>query len=128
MMEGAAPAAIARGDGVFGALVQMPDESGRAYDLRAFITAARQAGVLVAVASDLLSLTLLAPPGGIGADIVRGTAQRCGVPLGYGGPHAAFFATRHAHVRQTPGRIVGVSVDAHRPAGHRMALQTRAAH
>jgi glycine dehydrogenase len=112
----------------FGALVQSPDESGRLLDLRDFIAAAKRAGVLVAVGSDLLSLTLLTPPGELGADVVFGNSQRFGVPLGYGGPHAAFFATEEAHVRQAPGRIIGVSVDVHGNPAYRMALQTREQH
>jgi glycine dehydrogenase len=116
------------GERVFGALVQTPDESGRVHDLRGFIGAAREAGVAVAVGTDLLSLVLLTPPGEIGADIAFGNSQRFGVPLGYGGPHAAFFATRAQHVRQVPGRIVGVSIDAHGRQAYRMALQTREQH
>ncbi len=112
----------------FGALVQSPDEAGAVLDLAPFIAAAREAGVLVAVATDLLSLTLLTPPGELGADVVVGNSQRFGVPLGYGGPHAAFFATTEAHVRQAPGRIIGVSVDAHGHTAYRMALQTREQH
>ena len=96
------------GDRVFGALVQTPDESGLVHDWRAFVADARRAGVLVAVATDLLSLTLLAPPGEMGADVVVGSSQRFGVPLGYGGPHAAFFATREKHVRQAPGRALKI--------------------
>jgi glycine dehydrogenase len=115
-------------DRVFGALVQTPDEAGRVHDLKAFIAAAKRAGVAVAVATDLLSLTLLTPPGEMGADVAFGSSQRFGVPLGYGGPHAAFFATREEHIRQVPGRIVGVSVDAHGHAAYRMALQTREQH
>ena len=113
---------------MFGALVQTPDEQGRVHDLRNFIERAKQAGVLVAVASDLLSLTLLTPPGELGADVVLGNSQRFGVPMGYGGPHAAFFATLEAHVRQAPGRIIGVSVDAHGRRAYRMSLQTREQH
>jgi glycine dehydrogenase len=112
----------------FGALVQSPDEGGAVVDLAPFVAAARDAGVRVAVATDLLSLTLLTPPGEIGADVVVGNSQRFGVPLGYGGPHAAFFATTGDHVRQAPGRIIGVSVDAHGHAAYRMALQTREQH
>ncbi len=112
----------------FGALVQSPDEAGLVLDLGPFIAAARDAGVLVAVGSDLLSLALLRPPGELGADVVFGNSQRFGVPLGYGGPHAAFFATTEAHVRQAPGRIIGVSVDAHGHTAYRMALQTREQH
>jgi len=113
---------------VFGALVQYPDEAGRIDDLRPFIDRAHQAGVLVAVATDLLALTVLTPPGEMGADIVLGNSQRFGVPLGYGGPHAAFFATRQDYVRHIPGRIIGVSIDANGQKAYRMALQTREQH
>jgi glycine dehydrogenase len=113
---------------MFGALVQTPDEAGLVCDLSAFIKRAHDAGVLVAVATDLLALTLLTPPGEAGADVVVGSAQRFGVPMGYGGPHAAFFATRTGYVRQMPGRLVGVSVDAHGTRAYRMALQTREQH
>ncbi len=116
------------GDRVFGALVQSPDSAGRVHDLRAFIAHAKKAGVLVAVGTDLLSLTLLTPPGEMGADVVYGNSQRFGVPLGYGGPHAAFFATLERDVRQAPGRIIGVSIDAHGNTAYRMALQTREQH
>jgi glycine dehydrogenase len=108
--------------------VQSPDEAGRVHDLRPFIARAKQAGVLVAVGTDLLSLALLTPPGEMGADVVYGNSQRFGVPLGYGGPHAAFFATLEKHVRQAPGRIIGVSIDAHGNTAYRMALQTREQH
>ena len=114
--------------GTFGALVQTPDESGLVHDLRAFIDQAHSAGALVAVGTDLLSLTLLTPPGEMGADVVFGNSQRFGVPLGYGGPHAAFFATREKFVRQVPGRVIGVSVDVHGNTAYRMALQTREQH
>jgi len=113
---------------IFGALVQTPDEGGKVHDLRGFLAAAKAAGVLVAVGSDLLSLTLLTPPGELGADVVYGNSQRFGVPMGYGGPHAAFFATLERHVRQAPGRIIGVSVDAQGNTAYRMALQTREQH
>jgi glycine dehydrogenase len=116
------------GDRVFGALVQSPDEAGVVRDLRGFIERANRRGVLVGVATDLLSLTLLAPPGEMGADVVLGNSQRFGVPMGYGGPHAAFFATKEKHVRQSPGRIIGVSVDAHGHTAYRMSLQTREQH
>jgi glycine cleavage system P protein (glycine dehydrogenase) len=116
------------GDRVFGALVQTPDEAGRVHNLRAFNARAKEAGVLVAVGTDLLSLALLTPPGEMGADVVYGNSQRFGVPLGYGGPHAAFFATLEKHVRQAPGRIIGVSIDAHGNTAYRMALQTREQH
>src|SRR5437899_381853 len=116
------------GDRVFGALVQTPDETGRVRDVRAFIARAKKAGVAVAVGTDLLSLVLLTPPGELGADVVYGNSQRFGVPLGYGGPHAAFFATLEKHVRQAPGRIIGVSVDAQGNTAYRMALQPREQH
>jgi glycine dehydrogenase len=112
----------------FGALVQSPDEAGMVHDLREFIASAKKAGVMVAVATDLLSLVLLTPPGEMGADVVLGNSQRFGVPMGYGGPHAAFFATLEKHVRQVPGRIIGVSVDVHGNPAYRMALQTREQH
>jgi glycine dehydrogenase len=116
------------GDRVFGALVQSPDDAGCVHDLRDFIARAKRAGIAVAVGTDLLSLVLLTPPGELGADVVYGNSQRFGVPLGYGGPHAAFFATLETHVRQAPGRIIGVSVDAHGNTAYRMALQTREQH
>jgi glycine dehydrogenase len=115
-------------DQTYGALVQTPDEAGRAIDLTGFIKAAQAANVLVAVATDLLSLVLLTPPGELGADVVFGNSQRFGVPMGYGGPHAAFFATSEKHIRQAPGRIIGVSVDVHGNQAYRMALQTREQH
>jgi glycine dehydrogenase len=115
-------------DRIFGALVQTPDEAGRVRDLRDFIARARRSNVAVAVGTDLLGLTLLTPPGEMGADVVYGNSQRFGVPLGYGGPHAAFFATLERHVRQAPGRIIGVSIDAHGNTAYRMALQTREQH
>src|SRR5439155_120205 len=118
----------ALGSGTFGALVQTPDEAGSVHDLREFIAEAKRHGILVAVASDLLSLTLLTPPGELGADVVLGNSQRFGVPLGYGGPHAALFSTLEAHVRQAPGRMIGVSIDAAGNTAYRMALQTREQH
>ena len=113
---------------VFGVLLQYPDEYGAVSDLEAFISNAHRAGVLVAVETDLLALALLKPPGEMGADVVFGNSQRFGVPLGYGGPHAAFFSTRQAYVRQAPGRIIGVSVDVHGRKAYRMALATREQH
>jgi len=122
------PAQMSLDDRTFGVLVQYPDEQGAIEDLRPLTTAAHDAGALVAVGSDLLALAILTPPGEMGADVVYGNSQRFGVPLGYGGPHAAFFATRTAHVRQMPGRIIGVSIDAHGHRAYRMALATREQH
>jgi glycine dehydrogenase len=116
------------GEEVFGAYVQSPDDHGEVLDLRGFIARAHAAGVLVAVGTDLLSLALFTPPGEMGADVVIGSAQRFGVPMGYGGPHAAFLATREQFVRQLPGRLIGVSVDARGRRAYRMALQTREQH
>ncbi|HET9706208.1 MAG TPA: aminomethyl-transferring glycine dehydrogenase [Vicinamibacterales bacterium] len=113
---------------VFGALVQYPDEAGRLDDLKPFIDKAHAANVKVAVATDLLALTLATPPGDVGADAVFGNSQRFGVPLGFGGPHAAFFATSQEFVRHIPGRVIGVSVDSHGHRAYRMALQTREQH
>ena len=113
---------------VFGVMLPYPDESGLVDDLAPMIRMAHDAGALVAVSTDLLALALLTPPGEMGADVVFGNSQRFGVPLGYGGPHAAFFATRQAYVRQTPGRIIGVSVDVHGRKAYRMALATREQH
>jgi glycine cleavage system P protein (glycine dehydrogenase) len=115
-------------DRAFGLLLQYPDDHGEVTDLRPLVEKAHAAGLLVAVASDLMALTLLAPPGEMGADAVVGNSQRFGVPLGYGGPHAAFFATRESFVRQAPGRIIGISVDARGRQAYRMALQTREQH
>ncbi len=113
---------------VFGVLLQTPDVNGLVRDFAPLIERAHAAGTLVAVATDLLACTLITPPGEVGADVVVGSAQRFGVPLGYGGPHAAFFATRDEFVRQAPGRIIGVSVDAQGNPAYRMALQTREQH
>ncbi|MDA1307477.1 MAG: aminomethyl-transferring glycine dehydrogenase, partial [Acidobacteria bacterium] len=115
-------------DDVFGVYVQSPDDHGEVHDLTALIERAHAAGALVAVGTDLLALAVYAPPGEAGADVVIGSAQRFGVPLGYGGPHAAFFATRDSFVRQAPGRIIGVSVDSKGRRAYRMALQTREQH
>ncbi len=112
----------------FGMLLQYPDDHGEVVDLRSTIDKAHASGALVAVASDLMALTLLTPPGEMGADAVVGNSQRFGVPLGYGGPHAGFFATRESFVRQAPGRIIGMSVDARGHQAYRMALQTREQH
>ncbi len=113
---------------VFGVLLQYPASNGTIYDYRAFVEQAHAAGALVTVAADPLSLTLLTPPGEFGADIAVGSTQRFGVPLGYGGPHAAYFATREEYKRQVPGRIVGVSKDVHGKSALRLALQTREQH
>ena len=113
---------------VCGLYVQTPDDHGAVLDLRPITARAHAAGAHVAVGTDLLSLVIITPPGEQGADVVVGSAQRFGVPLGYGGPHAAFFATREAFVRQTPGRIIGASVDARGRRAYRMALQTREQH
>ena len=115
-------------DATFGALVQYPATDGAVYDYREFCERVHAAGGMVTVAADLLSLTLLTPPGEWGADVVVGSSQRFGVPLGYGGPHAAFFATRDEFKRQIPGRIIGVSRDAEGRPALRMALQTREQH
>jgi glycine dehydrogenase len=113
---------------VFGALVQYPDTFGAIHDYSGFTEKAHAAGAMVTVATDLLALTLIKPPGEFGADIAVGSAQRFGVPLGYGGPHAAFFATRDEFKRQMPGRIVGVSKDSRGKPAMRLALGTREQH
>ena len=114
--------------GVFGALIQYPTTDGAVYDYREFCDRAHAAGAIVTVATDLMALVLLTPPGEFGADVCVGNSQRFGVPLGYGGPHAAFFATRDEFKRQLPGRIIGVSRDADGKPALRMALQTREQH
>jgi glycine dehydrogenase len=113
---------------VFGALLQYPGTSGAVRDLRAAITALHAKGALAIVAADLLALTLLASPGELGADIAIGSAQRFGVPMGYGGPHAAYMAVRDALKRSLPGRIVGLSIDSRGQPAYRLALQTREQH
>ncbi|GAB4131197.1 MAG: aminomethyl-transferring glycine dehydrogenase [Bacteroidia bacterium] len=115
-------------DSFFGALVQYPDINGDVNDYKTFTEAAHAVGAGVAVAADLLSLALVTPPGEWGADVVFGNSQRFGVPMGYGGPHAAFFAAREDFKRLMPGRIIGVSVDSHGKYALRMALQTREQH
>src|SRR5437868_1284209 len=113
---------------VFGALLQYPATDGSIRDPRPFIDRAHAQGALVVMAADILALTVLTPPGELGADCAVGSTQRFGVPLGYGGPHAAYFATRNEYVRHMPGRIIGVSVDAQGHTALRMALQTREQH
>ena len=112
----------------FGAVVQYPGTSGVVRDFSALIEKAHAQKALVCAAADLLSLVLLKSPGEMGADVVFGSAQRFGVPMGYGGPHAAFFATRDEYKRSVPGRIIGVSVDTHGKPALRMAMQTREQH
>jgi glycine dehydrogenase len=112
----------------YGAVLQYPDEAGLLHDLAPFIKTAHDNGVLVAVGADLLALAIVTPPGEMGADVVFGSSQRLGVPLGFGGPHAGFFAARQSFVRQMPGRIIGVSIDAHGKTAYRMALATREQH
>ncbi|HVT73915.1 MAG TPA: aminomethyl-transferring glycine dehydrogenase [Lacunisphaera sp.] len=114
--------------GVFGVLVQYPDTTGSIHDFAAFFAQAHAAGAMAVVATDLLALTLLRPPGEFGADVAVGSAQRFGVPLGFGGPHAGFLATRDAYKRQMPGRLVGVSKDVHGNPALRLALGTREQH
>jgi glycine dehydrogenase len=114
--------------GCFGVLVQYPDTTGSVHDYADFFTAAHAAGAFTIVAADLLALTLLRAPGEFGADVAVGSAQRFGVPLGFGGPHAGFLATKDAFKRQMPGRLVGVSKDVHGNPAMRLALGTREQH
>ncbi|HMM55384.1 MAG TPA: aminomethyl-transferring glycine dehydrogenase [Candidatus Desulfobacillus sp.] len=123
-----APAAEAADREVFGALLQYPNAEGECADFSELIGRLKTSGAVTALACDLMALVLLKPPGAMGADIALGSAQRFGVPMGYGGPHAAFFACRDEHRRAVPGRIIGVSVDARGKPALRMALQTREQH
>src|ERR1700736_6691409 len=113
---------------VFGALVQYPATDGAIYDYAELVKKAHDAGALVVVAADILALTLLKPPAECGADVAVGNTQRFGVPLGFGGPHAAYFATRDQYKRHMPGRLVGVSHDTEGRPAYRLALQTREQH
>ncbi|MFM6780056.1 MAG: glycine dehydrogenase (aminomethyl-transferring), partial [Dolichospermum sp.] len=113
---------------IFGAVLQYPATDGTIYDYRNFIEKSHAQGALVTIAADPLSLTLLTPPGQLGADIAVGSTQRFGIPLGFGGPHAAYFATKEEYKRLVPGRIVGVSKDIHGKPAYRLALQTREQH
>src|SRR5262249_16259404 len=113
---------------VFGALLQYPGSSGEIRDFRGVISALHAAGALAVMAADPLALAVLTAPGELGADIAIGSTQRFGMPMGYGGPHAAFIATKEAHKRALPGRIVGVSVDSRGQPAYRLALQTREQH
>src|SRR5467141_1014758 len=115
-------------DTVFGALVQYPATDGAIFDYTGFVRQAHGAGALVVIAADILALTLLKPPGEFGADVAVGNTQRFGVPLGFGGPHAGYFATRDQYKRHMPGRLVGVSHDAEGRPAYRLALQTREQH
>ncbi|MGH8433626.1 MAG: aminomethyl-transferring glycine dehydrogenase, partial [Pseudomonas sp.] len=120
--------AIGDASAYFGCLLQYPTSGGDIFDYRALVERFHAAGALVAVAADLLALTLLTPPGEFDADVALGSAQRFGVPLGFGGPHAAYFATRDAFKRDMPGRLVGVSIDRHGKPAFRLAMQTREQH
>ena len=112
----------------FGVIAQLPGASGRLTDWSALVAQAHDRGALVAIGADLLACTLATPPGEIGADVAFGSAQRLGVPMGFGGPHAGYLAAHTAHARQLPGRLVGVSVDADGSPAYRLALQTREQH
>lgn len=123
-----APAGQLAAEDCFGALLQYPGDDGEVRDLTPIIAALKAQGATVAVAADLMALVLLKSPGAMGADIALGSSQRFGIPMGFGGPHAAFFATRAANVRSMPGRIIGVSKDARGNTAYRMTLQTREQH
>ena len=122
------PAAEAASHDVFGALLQYPDAAGNVYDLAPVIAALHERQAIACVAADLMALAVMTAPGRAGADVVIGTTQRFGVPMGLGGPHAAYLATRDAYRRAVPGRLIGVSVDSRGNQAYRMALQTREQH
>ena len=115
-------------DDIFAVMLQYPAENGTVYDYTELIAKAKEKDITVIVAADLMSLVLLTPPGEFGADVVVGSTQRFGVPMGFGGPHAAYFATKDDYKRIMPGRIIGISVDANGNKAYRMALQTREQH
>ncbi|MCM4168471.1 Glycine dehydrogenase (decarboxylating) [Arenibacter antarcticus] len=116
------------GEDFYGALLQYPGKNGQVHDFAPFVVKASENNIKTAVAADLLSLVMLTPPGEFGADVVVGTTQRFGIPLGYGGPHAAYFATKEEYKRSIPGRIIGVTKDTDGKTALRMALQTREQH
>ena len=122
------PAVAAAEGEVFGALLQYPSTTGAIHDLQPLIARLHERQAIACVAADPLALVLLTPPGELGADVVLGSSQRFGVPMGYGGPHAAFFATREEFKRAVPGRIIGVSRDVRGRPALRMAMQTREQH
>jgi len=115
-------------DSIFGAIVQYPAGNGEVYNYKAFAQSCQALSIKLTVAADIMSLVVLAPPSEFGADIVVGSSQRFGIPMGYGGPHAAFFATKEEYKRSMPGRIIGVTIDAQNGQALRMALQTREQH
>ncbi len=122
------PRSFTPDESYFGMLLQYPAQDGRIEDYRELINKAKAAGLYVAVAADILSLTLLTPPGELGADAAVGNTQRMGIPMGYGGPHAGYFSCSEEFKRLLPGRIIGLSIDAHGKPAYRMALQTREQH
>ncbi len=115
-------------ENIYGLLLQYPNNDGNVINHEELIAASKAKGISIAVAADLMSLSLLKPPGEMGADVVVGTTQRFGIPMGYGGPHAAYFATKEVYKRQIPGRIIGISLDKSGKKAYRMALQTREQH
>src|SRR6201992_3379546 len=115
-------------ENIFGAIVQYPAGHGQVYDYSGFAAKGHELGIKLTVVADIMSLALLTPPGEWGADVVDGSTQRFGVPMGFGGPHAAFFATKEEYKRSIPGRIIGVTIDSAGNYALRMALQTREQH